>query len=303
MKHTNKNMRVWLVGWYILFSILVAATVPAQTQKIIVRHGTEKNALDVVLATTVDDYGPYELIDSKRMTVGRSIQSLIDNNHINFISFTSNHEREEKLLPIMLPLNDGLLGYRICLIKKGTQHKFDTIQTLEEWKDAKLKIGSGTHWSDTPILEANQLSVTKAGNYTQLIGMLDKGRLDCVSRGLGEVLHEAQEHQSKEIEIEKNLLLVYPMRSLWFVSRKDPELAKRIKVGYERALKNGTWQAHLKKKYNQIMHEVKPLNLEKRTIIYLENPFIPEETKNLPPIVPFIQELLKKKPSQQQNDI
>jgi len=286
MKYNYKNMGSWLIGWIILFGILVPSTVLAETKKIIVRHGTEGDALNVVLSTTIDDYGPYELVDSKKMTVGRSIQSVIDNTHINFISFTTNHDREEKLLPIMLPLNDGLLGYRICLIKEGTQHKFDAIQSL--------KVGTGTHWSDTPILESNELSVMKAGNYVQLIGMLGKERVDCVSRGLGEVLNEAREHQSKGIVIEKNLLLVYPMRSLWFVSRKDPELAERIKVGYYRALEDGTWQAHVQKKYEKLKLEVKPLNLKERTIIYLDNPFIPEATKKLPPIVPFIQELLAK---------
>jgi hypothetical protein len=294
VKNNYKDLSAWFVVCCVLFAILAPTTIPAETKKIVVRHGTEKDALDVVLSTTVDDYGSYELIDSKRMTIGRSIQSLVDNTHINFISFTTNYDREKQLLPIVLPLNDGLLGYRICLIKAGTQQKFDAIHSLEDWKLAQLSIGTGAHWSDTSILKANELKVITSGNYVQLIGMLAKGRVDCVSRGLGEVLHEAKEHQSKGIVIEENLLLVYPMRSLWFVSRKDPELAERIKVGYARALENGTWQAHVQQKYEKLQQEVKPLNLKERTLIYLENPFIPEKTKKLSPIVPFIQELLAK---------
>ena len=246
----------------IFYSVFASNNLCAETKKIIIKGGDRVEELNILLGPTVPDYGPYELIPSQKLSQGRAIASLVDNTLVNFISFSTNIEREKLLLPIMLPLNDGLLGYRTCFIREGTQHQFDAIRSLEDWHQSGLIIGTGSHWSDTPILESNNIKLRKAISRDLLVEMLIAGRFDCFPRGLDEIPVEAPQYESKGIVIEKNLLFVYPFRSLYFVSRKDPGLAERIKVGYQRALDNGTWQAHIEKEYQYYEELTQQLNFK-----------------------------------------
>ena len=279
---------------------LIAKELQAETTKIRVKGGTRIEELRILLNPTISNYGSYELIAAPDLSEGRAIESLIDNTIVNFISFSTNIEREKQLLPIMLPLNDGLLGYRICVIRKETQKKFDVIRSLSDWQQAKLTIGTGTHWSDTPILEANNIELITAVSHDLLVKMLIFERFDCFSRGLNEIIDDRSFYESQGLAIEKNLLLVYPFRSLFFVSRKNPQLAERIKTGYHQALADGTWQAHIEKKYEVMEKGAKRLNLKERVVIYLDNPFMSEESKKIPPLVPFLKDLLPPQTSERQ---
>lgn len=270
---------------------LTAISVFAETTKILAETDVER--LQVLLAPTISDYGPFEFINPPKMTIGRKIEQLIENKGITIISKAANLEREHKLLPIRLPLLDSLLGYRVCLIRKGSQTKFDNIHSLEDWKASGVVIGSGTHWGDTPILEANGLNVSKALNRASLAKMLKAERFDCFHRGIHQIEKDFTKDDSKGLVVEKRILLVYPYRSLFFVSRKNPALAERIKVGYERAIQDGTWQAFLETYYAKRAKLGETLNLKKRVIIYLDNPFMTEESKQIPPLLPFIKELQK----------
>src|SRR5690606_26443337 len=55
----------------------------------------------------------------------------------------SDKELEETLRPIRIPLFKGLLGYRIFIINKDNQFKFDGIETLDELK-RKITMGQGS---------------------------------------------------------------------------------------------------------------------------------------------------------------
>ena len=281
----------YLVFCWAISTLLMTKPLFAETTKILVKGGVNMEELEVLLKPTISDYGPFKLIQAPDLSEGRAIESLIDNTIINFISFSTNIEREKQLLPIMLPLNDGLLGYRICVIRQGTQEKFNAIYSLSDWQQAGLTIGTGTHWSDTPILQANNINLMKAVTHDLLVKMLIVGRFDCFSRGLNEVIDNRSLYESQNMVIEKRLLLVYPFRSLFFVSRKNPQLAERIKTGYYRALADGSWQARVDEKYTVLAKGARQLNLKDRIVIHLDNPFMSEESKKIPPLVPFIKEL------------
>ena len=271
---------------YVLLFLLCAGalahTVSAEVEKIIVYHGVDKDRLKRLLDMTIEDYGPFELVKSIDMEEGRAVQSLQDNTLINFISFPTNIERERTLLPIMLPIRNELLGYRICLIKKGTQAKFTGIRSLEDWQKRGLKIGTVTHWSDTPVLEANNIKLAKVAKDEVLFDMLDAERFDCFSRGITQIKANLVANADKEVEMEQNLLLFYPFRSMYFVSKKNPQLAKRITEGYQRAVQNGTWDAVLQEDRKDILQKIDGLNLKQRTVIALSNPFMSEQAKALP---------------------
>ena len=72
----------------------------------------------------------------------------------------------------------------------------------------------------------------------------------------------------------------------FFVSKKDPALAQRLATGYERALKNGTWQKIIQEQYQEVLGQAARLNIKNRIIIDLVNPYFPDEAKKVPLMFP-----------------
>src|ERR1700722_8111522 len=65
--------------------------------------------------------------------------------------------KEKNLLPIRIPISKGILGYRIALIAKDKQAKFDQVKTLADIRD--FTIGQGLGWGDIKVYEANGFNV------------------------------------------------------------------------------------------------------------------------------------------------
>lgn len=230
--------------------------------------------LELALDRTVSSHGAYRLVSSHKMEQDRAVIQLTQNEAIDIANFAPDAEREKKLLPIRIPVTQGLLGYRVCLINKNAQSKFDGIKSLESWRNRGLKIGQGKGWPDTAILEANDLSVVKSPKYNPLFAMLKKGRFDCFSRSISEVTPELKNHT--DIALEENILLVYRLPTFFFVSKEAPDLASRIEQGLLMAYEEGSVQNLLHSHYETVF---KAMNISKRTLIHLDNPYLTEESK------------------------
>ena len=88
----------------------------------------------------------------------------------------SSAEREARLLPIRIPVNKGVLGWRLGLIRKGEQAVLAGVKTLEDLKGVRL--AQGQEWPDTQILRANGIEVITAPKYEGLFKMLIGKRID-----------------------------------------------------------------------------------------------------------------------------
>ena len=241
--------------------------------------------IEVILDYTVDDFGPYELVKSPRMEQGRAILELEKNKDINLIWLPCSLEREKRLLPIYVYMGGRAMGHRVCLIKKGNQHLFDNIESLQDFIDSGLVLGSGTHWADTEILKYNRIPVATNPVYGLLYSQLELGRFDAFPRGIDQVERNLRENgpegSGKNISIESRLLFVYPFKEIIFVSKKNPALKRRLEAGYERAVKAGRCSEIFAAKDGSLdMFE--SLNLKDRVIIHLENPFLSEQALAVP---------------------
>ena len=230
--------------------------------------------LELALDKTADSYGAYHLVASTKMEQGRAVVQLKANRAIDIASFAPNKAREESLLPIRIPVTQGLLGYRVCLIKKGTQKKFNGIKTLNNFKGKGLTIGQGKGWPDTEVLEANGLTVIKSAKYKTLFNMLERQRFDCFSRSISEVKPELEQYS--ELALEESLLFVYRLPTFFFVSQSNTELAKRVEKGLQLAYQDGSISNLIHANYKTLF---KALNISQRTLIDLENPFLSDKTK------------------------
>ena len=78
--------------------------------------------------------------------------------------------RERELLPLRFPLDRGLMGWRLLLVRRSEQQRFAGIRSLDGL--ASMTAGQMHDWPDTQILRANGLKVGTGSSYSSLFAML-----------------------------------------------------------------------------------------------------------------------------------
>lgn len=238
-----------------------------------------RGLLDLALAKT-PEYGSYTILRSREMNQGRALREMANDNSrvVQVANVATSPEREDNLLAVSIPIDGGLLGYRVCVTTPSQLPRFQDIKRLADVRERRIRFGQGRHWPDTRILEANGLDVVTDTRFENLFGMLKSGRFDCFARGVSEVLYDLDLAGDPELVIEPNLLFTYTMPSYFFVGRNDFPLAVRIQLGLERALHDGSFLTYLNLYFTQ---PLKALNLSERRIFHLGNPWLPGGQKGL----------------------
>lgn len=200
--------------------------------------------------------------------------NMLENDSSDFVIWTmTDKEREQQLRPIRIPLFKGLFGYRVLLIRKHEQARFDHIKNLKHL--TKFLGGQGTHWPDTLILQANGLRLTTAETTESLFRMINARRFDYFPRGVSEAWFELLQRKETRLEVEDNLLIYYPSAIYFFVNKNNEALAQRIEKGMELLIDNGKFDQFF---YNHPRVSSGLERLKNRRIITLKNPYLPAET-------------------------
>ena len=190
----------------------------------------------------------------------------------------TNIDRENKMLPVRIPLLKGLMGCRIFIINKKDKNKFENIKTVEELK--KMKALQGHDWPDTDILIANGFNVEKATNYDGMFKMMDYGRADYFPRGINEPFDEIKKRPELNIMVDNHIMLYYFAPFYFFVNTKKVELRNRIEEGLKIAIDDGSFdKVFYRDSSNKEMLE--KVNFKNMRIFRLENPFLTKETKTI----------------------
>lgn len=206
----------------------------------------------------------------------RQNEEVRTNGRINVVWTSSEASIESQMNPIRICLFKGLLGYRIFIIHKKNQYKYDQVKTMDDLK--KLTIGQGKTWGDTKILEASGFKIIKATKYPNLFYMLDGERFDGFSRGVHEPFGElALRPELPDLTVEKNLMLVYRMPFYLFTSNENKKLANDLLTGLERAVADGSFdQTFLNDP--SVQDVIAKANMKNRKAFYIENPLLSKET-------------------------
>jgi ABC-type amino acid transport substrate-binding protein len=211
---------------------------------------------------------PYRLQASGQAMVSpRVAQQIEDHDGINVSWWPATPDLEQHLLPIRIPIDKGMLGWRLLLIRKTDRERYAGISTLPQLR--ALSAGQQRDWSDATILRANGLPVVPAALYQPMFQMLASGRFDYFPRGVGEIWNEAQQHGALGLEVEPHLALHYPVQTYFFVNKQDTALAQRIERGLRAAIKDGSFDA-LFEQYNG--DSIRRARLNSRTVFELRNP-------------------------------
>lgn len=202
------------------------------------------------------------------MNQERQVLELEAGRSIDVGPIPSSAEREARLLPVYIPINKGLLGWRLGLIRKGDKGLVAGIDTLDDLK--RLRIAQGQEWPDTQILRANGIDVITAPKYEGLFKMLTGKRFDYFPRSMMEIWEE-QALNADTLEVEPRLALHYFYDAYFMVNRGNTRLARDIQGGLEKAIADGSFDRLFQQYFGEWLRKAR---LDARTVIELRNPLL-----------------------------
>lgn len=208
---------------------------------------------------------------------GRSIRLLAHQEGIDVLWTVTNEERERILLPIRIPIDRGLIGWRLLLINKQKAGLFNAISKPEAL--ARLRAGQGHDWPDTGVLRANHLNVMTSTTYEGLFHMLEREHIHYFPRSLSEIWPELALREARGIEVQPTLALHYPAALYFFVNKNNTKLAETLTSCLNIATEDGSLRALFYEYYREAIDKADLLN---RTVIELTNPLFPKDSPSLP---------------------
>ncbi len=216
----------------------------------------------------------YVLIPSRiAMPQGRAFQQLEKNRGIDIVWSMTSIEREEKFLPIRVPIMKGLIGWRIPLILKANQHLFTKSTTLNQLR--KFSVGQGHDWPDTEILKHAGFDVQSASTYKGLFEMLINRRFDMFPRSVLEIWSEEERYKKEGVMAEQNIIIKYPTATYYFVNKDNTQLQEVIASGLSIALEDGSFDQLFYRYYQSLINKA---NLNNRKVLVINNPLLSAET-------------------------
>jgi hypothetical protein len=204
-----------------------------------------------------------------RMLQGRALLRLKSGDGIDVLSTMTSREREADYLPIRIPIDKGLIGWRLLLVNK---HPATPLKALTSVRDLKgLTAGQGSDWPDTTILRANGLSVYGTSNYDALFSMLESERIDYFPRAVTEIWSELAMHENT-LAVAPGVVLRYPTAVYFFVRKDNTRLAADITAGLEKMIADGSFEKLFQEYYGDM---IRKSALKERRVLDLHNPLMP----------------------------
>jgi len=271
----------WLCNFTLLLLLLPSSLVLAE---FVVSHRSpftegdkhhiySTELLRLALEKTRKEYGTFTLRPIPPRNYTRALKAAVDDAFPNLIIETSYEQaltHHAKLDFINFPMDLGVLGYRVCFINPKLKASGKKIESLEDLRQYTFAHGVG--WADTIIFRHNGLKVQEIDNYDGMFLMVIGGRVDFFCRGANEILGEMEQFsQLKELTIDEQFLLIYPLPRFFYLNGKNKLAKKRIELGLQRAYADGSLQALWKANF---LPSLKLVNLVQRKTIHLENPLL-----------------------------
>lgn len=243
-----------------------------------VRYNYQWEILKTALKKTETEYGPFTLTPSVPMSEKGQIHEMKKaSGALTVMYLDTSSDLEKSLVPIRIPVDKNLVGYRVFLLRNNNSNLLKNVKTLNDL--TKFTFGLGYGWIDVDIYRSNGLEVVVGSNYELLFEMLNYKRFDLFSRGVTEIVDEYEHHKKKfpDISIDKHVLLFCP-QPMYFWFTKTPEgkrLAERAQKGMLAMIRDGTYDKIFMKHFKD---NIGFLKLHKRNLIKLTNPFLVPET-------------------------
>ncbi|BFT29247.1 transporter substrate-binding domain-containing protein [Alteromonas sp. D210916BOD_24] len=238
-------------------------------------YGTYEVAVLKAALKATQEYGEISLSPHPNpMSQSRQLFTLL-NGDADVMWSVTDRSREQKLLPIRLPLLKGYAGYRVFIINPARQNDFSQISDVHTLKSMSLV--QGADWPDLAVLKSNGFDVFSEDWslwFHSMYSMVDKQLVDGFPRNIIEVHRDMARHPDKKVAIEKRHLLSYPNYEFFFVHPDNIALANRLRVGLIRLLESGELASLFNQfEWHKTASEI--ANSPDRVVHTLRNPSIP----------------------------
>lgn len=207
------------------------------------------------------------------MRQARSLKRLEENLEVNVFWSMTDAVREEQLRPIRIPIDKGLIGWRMFLAPKGSPFLTTRVERLSDLLNYEPV--QGIAWPDTKILQANGFNVATARDYTEAEQMVSAGLADFFPRSVIEIEAEMQNDPESNLVLRRDLALQYPSAMYFFVNKRNITLANLIETGLERAIADGSFDALFEAHFGET---IAAMNLRDVRYFTLANPLLPKLT-------------------------
>ena len=230
----------------------------------------ELEVLQLLLDKTRPTHGDYGLQATEVVTQNRAFLQL-QAGEVDVLSSMSSTEREAQGLALRVCLYRGLLGVRLPVVLAGRAAELDALEQPEQLR--ALRHGQVSDWPDSQILRANGWRVERMPRLAAFAELLRRQRIDTFALGAIEVYPIADAHP--ELTVLQRWAIAYPSAFYFFVSPRRPELAERLRRGWELALADGSFVALFEQR---IAPQLARARLDQRRWIVLNNPLLPPDT-------------------------
>lgn len=207
------------------------------------------------------------------MRQNRALAELKAGRAIDIVWTMASQQRERDLLPIRIPLDMGLIGWRLLLIRAQDAPRYAAIRQPGQLQ--ALDALQGHDWPDSDILRANHYRVQTASDYAGMFKMLESGRVDYFPRAVFEVWHEAAAFADHGLVVAPGLALHYPSALYFFVNRANTALADALRRGLEQMLADGSYARLFQDYYGEL---VARSALDQRRVFELRNSLLSPAT-------------------------
>ena len=227
----------------------------------------ERSGVDFAFGLTAEDLSQDAAVDA--LASGQLVGE--KNPHAITIGvYGAGRALNDRLRVIPIPITGGVLGLRVGWTHDNRLKRLEAVDNLQDLRALTLLQGHG--WSELDIFDAAGLKTFETAG-DNLFRLVDQQRVDLLLRGVAEIEDEQTvvRRFSDQLVLDPHLLVAYPFAGFFYVSPDNKKLADAVKVGFEKILRDGSYQQLLESQlYTSWLRE--RLKLKQRRVIFIPNP-------------------------------
>ncbi len=250
------------------------------------RDDYQFGVLSLALDKTRAEFGPYRALrvggDFSTLRVRQEVAAgKVINVQAGPWRVLDKNDPLDQRIPVNIPIMGGLLGRRVLLIRTEDLSKFRAIRDAAQLK--KLTAGQGRGWAEIELYRRNGYRVSDTANIQTLLPMLAGKRFDYLPMSVVEARSALAQYPelAGQLTIAPDLMISYPLPTIFYVSAHYPALARRLERGLSIAAKDGSLAEMLRHHFHKEIASLE--NVTRRFTI--DDPAVPRELLAALPVV------------------
>lgn len=157
-------------------------------------------------------------------------------------------EKQGLISALRVPLERGLLGYRICLVRAEDSDLLENVRKTEDL--TKIRLGQGIGWGDIAVYRDAGINVVEApfNSVSDPVKALASGHFDALPLGVNEYLLflQAYNKEASGITADRHIVISYPwFRYVWVstAAKDSKRLLEALDKGFGIIAANGEFVA------------------------------------------------------------